>query len=1058
MHAIVFICFLVSGATGLIFENLWVRMLTLVFGSTSLAVSSVLTAYMGGLALGSWILGRRVDRVRDPIRVYAALELMVGVLGLLVPLVIRGVYPALNSWLWSRFEPGFFAFSFLRFLFSVALLVIPTTLMGGTLPVLSRVLVRGQEEVDTAGSRVGLLYAMNTAGAVIGTFLGGFVLMPHLGLSLSNLTASLANVVLIGVPLWIAAPAVARALENRRALARQVAEAISRMAATDADPAAMERPGRVGRAIVLVAFGVSGLAAMNTQVIWSRVLSMVIGSSVYAFAVILMAFLVGIAIGSSILSAILRRGRIARPVTWLAVVNLVIAAAAVLDYFLVDSYPFWFAGIVTRIHGYEKHVWLVQAVMFGVAAMALLPLTIGMGTTLPLTVSALTTDDRRVGRDVGDMYAVNTLGAIAGSFGSAFVFVPGLSRLGLGYGLQWSYLLSVALGVALFATLILAVRRTRARIAAAVAAPLLLAATVALVIGTGRMWDPAKITIGPFRVSLADDILDKETWGQPEIVYYFDGVSTTVSVERWGKHIALKNNGKVDASSGDDMVTQIMISAYPLFFHPRTPAGDVDVAIVGFGSGVTVGAALDFPVASVKAVELEPAVVEGSRAFEEVNHLSYGVDGWPWVVKDGLEILSNDGRNFLVSGAHRYDVIVSEPSNPWITGVSNLFTIDHYRAARSSLDDGGIYCQWVQLYEMSLGNVKTLFKTFATVFPYVVVFASDPMSSDTVMLGSFDPIVMDLGRAQALWRDPDVARAMEAAEVADPHDIIGRIIFSSREEVLEFCGDAPVNTDDNAIIEFAAPRDLIGYSRNEKSTAALYKDDWPYGRPWPITSGYGDGAEGSENLAALALALASSGRYGIAGEVLTRSGGMGPTEMNGIAVVVLANLTSDENDPTVTFDLPVPALAMDENESARFWTQYNKAVDAIVAGDAEASLVELLEIPEVVREHSGSSMRFLEAYLLYYTGEFEEAIRMLDDLSSDPEGYARDVPAVYYYLAKAYDRSYDYPSAVREMKNYVLMELARRMRQKADGASAGTTNATETGTIEDGGEEKDRED
>ena len=1055
LHIVIYLCFLFSGATGLIFENLWVRMLTLVFGSTSLAVSSVLTAYMGGLALGSWLFGRWADRIRNALRAYALIELAVGAFALLIPLVVQGLYPHINAWLWASFEPGYFAFSFLRFLFSVALLIVPTTLMGGTLPILSKVLVRTEQEMGTVGSRIGWLYTANTAGAVLGTFLCGFVLLPSIGLRLTNITAAAINVVILGAGLLLVCGAIQKTFEAARAIAREMAEAVRPEAGAPA-PAMVLTP--LQRGMVLAAFGLSGLAAMNYQVIWSRLLSMVIGSSVYAFALILMAFLVGIALGSSIMSAILRKRRSRNLIVWLAFVQLGIAVMAVADYFFVDHYPYWFAQLITSVEDFYEHVSLIQAMMFTIAAVAILPVTVGMGMTMPLTVAALSSDEQRLGRDVGNLYAVNTVGAIIGSFASAFVFVPGLSRIGFGYGLQWSYLLSVVLNLGMFSALMLVSGLRRTFRLSSLAAPAALAALVAWVIHAGLMWDPARITIGAFRVSLADNVLDEETWGDPEIIYYFDGVSTTVSVEKWGQHLALKNNGKVDASSGDDMVTQIMVSAYPFIFHPRILEGDLRTAIIGFGSGVTVGAAMQFPLESVHVVELEPAVVESSRTFEKHNFLRYGVEGWPYALMDGLSVVSNDGRNFLVSGADQYDVVVSEPSNPWITGVSNLFTVDHYRAAIKSLEPDGVYCQWIQLYEMSLPNIKTLFRTFATVFPYVIVFAADPLSSDTIMLGSFEPMVFDLDRVRLLWKDPEVRNTLTIAGVRSEQELIGRIIFASRAEVLEWTSDAPVNTDDNALIEFSAPRDLIGFERHERSASEIYREDWTFGGLDGLLVGYGKGNTAAENYAELALALATSGRYTHAGRMISKSAEESRSEIGEMAVLVLANLMSDENDPEVTFEPPVPGPSMDPVTEATFWKTYERSTDLLVEGDADKSLEVFQTIPEILRENSGPGIRFLEAYLLYYNGEYSDSIDILLDIIEEPGDFERTTPEVYYYLAKGYDRSYNYPSAVEHMKSYILMKLAQRLEEKAraaEGEAEGQDD--ERGLTPNGGQEEGEE-
>ncbi|NMC71884.1 MAG: fused MFS/spermidine synthase [Myxococcales bacterium] len=437
---VVAICFFLSGGSGLVFETLWTRKLALVFGSTTLSVSSVLTAFMGGLALGSWLLGRRVaDRVRRPIVWYAAVEGLVGAWGLLVPLVVERVYPHLNRLLWQHFEPGFFAFSFLRFLFVLLLLLPPTTLMGATLPLLARHFVATEDELRRVGRRVGALYSLNTLGAILGTFAAGFVLLPTVGFAWTNTIASATNLALCAAVLL--AFVVLR--DRDRA---------------PADPAGDPEPGpdaeeyvlgRRARWTALAAFGVSGFASMNYQVAWNRVLAMVIGSSVYSFTIILLAFLVGIAGGSAIASAGLRRMR--NPLVWLGLVQLWIGLTSLAGYYLADDYPHLFAWLVDRLGAMGPaggREGLVRLVGFGVAALAVLPATLGMGATLPLTVRVCATRRAHVGRDVGTVYAVNTVGAIAGSFASAFVLVPGFSALargwfGQGYGLQLAFAFSM---------------------------------------------------------------------------------------------------------------------------------------------------------------------------------------------------------------------------------------------------------------------------------------------------------------------------------------------------------------------------------------------------------------------------------------------------------------------------------------------------------------------------------------------------------------------------------------------------------------------------------------
>lgn len=352
-----------------------------------------------------------------------------------------------------------------------------------------------------------------------------------------------------------------------------------------------------------------------------------------------------------------------------------------------------------------------------------------------------------------------------------------------------------------------------------VLAPLVPALLALLYLGTKHpdsmlRWNLTQMTLGVFRVSYAEGMLDPDSWGSPDLVYYEDGLTTTVSVERWGRHYALKNNGKVDASNGDDMPTQINVAAYPLLLHSAGPQ-DLDVAVIGFGSGVSVGTSLQFPVRRVDVIELERHIPEAARFFEDINHLDYRLDHWPYVEMDRLTIINDDGRNYLASSQQQYDVIISEPSNPWITGVSDLFTVDHWRITKQRLRPGGIYCQWVQLYELSPGNIKTIYRTFASQFEHVLVLSADDRSSDTVMLGSDQPIRLDLAHVQQNFEpvecqteDPSghchcetdsetgevinptcpsqIATELERANIYGPFDVFARTLLTSREEVMAY--------------------------------------------------------------------------------------------------------------------------------------------------------------------------------------------------------------------------------------------------------------------------------
>ncbi|MGZ3439053.1 MAG: fused MFS/spermidine synthase, partial [Polyangia bacterium] len=336
MTALVLACFFLSGASGLVFEAVWTRELTLVFGSTALAMSTVLSVFMGGLALGSWLAGRWADRIADRLRAYALAEAGVGLYALAVPLVLAG-YPALNAAMYRVLGSSAVGLSLARFVAAALLLLVPTTLMGATLPLLSRHFVREDGRSSIAGT-VGRLYAINTFGAVVGTFVGGFLLLPGVGVRATNYTAAATNLTLAAA-VWLARRRLRRPVDDDASLELASVELPSD---TPAPPIFVATP--LARRVALAAFAASGAIAMVDQVLWTRALAIIIGSSVYSFTLILLAFLVGLAGGAAILSRL--TARTTRPLEWLAGVHLATAAMIGVSYLLMDKLPAAFLGLL----------------------------------------------------------------------------------------------------------------------------------------------------------------------------------------------------------------------------------------------------------------------------------------------------------------------------------------------------------------------------------------------------------------------------------------------------------------------------------------------------------------------------------------------------------------------------------------------------------------------------------------------------------------------------------------------------------------------------------------
>ena len=785
--------FFLSGAVGLLYEVLWMRRLTLVFGATQLAVSTVLGAFMLGLAGGGAVGGRLADRGRGLLAAYGLLEILVGAYALAFP------------WL-LRLASGYYATSFgtdsvdwwggqLRRLVLMGLLVaVPTAAMGATLPLLAR---HAADRASAAARRTGLLYGANTAGAVVGTWFTGFVLLPSIGVRSTEVLAALAN---IGVGLvalaWGFRQGHSAPMEDDRDFAAEREELL------DLAPDPDRRPDRRRLVVPVVVFALalSGACAMIYEVAWSRFLALVLGSSVYAFTLMLVAFLVGTAGGS--LAASGRVGRPGhRPLRELAIALALAGTFAFASTHMFRFMPYWYVDLYDAFDGHDSFIFVAQAMLAG---LVMTPTTFCIGLAFPLAVAAVLDRPSAVGRSVGSLYVGNTLGAVAGAVGAGFLLIPWL-------GIQNALLLAVVLDLGL-AAVVLSVRvmprRTRAAGLAALAA---LAVTVSLV---RPAWDPLLMSAGMYKYvsDLSDyshEAVRNFALSDFELLYYVEGITSVVTVARstGSGNIWLANNGKVDASTDSDLRTQVLLGHLPFLYKDDAKSA----LVVGLASGITAGSALiEAGLEQLDILEIEPAVVEASHYFDLHN-------GRP-LDDPRVSMITNDARNHLVLTDRTYDVIINEPSNPWISGVSNLFTQEYLRLGRSRLAPDGIFVQWTQVYGMGRDDLRTLLRTFADVFPNVVLFSALE-DTDLILLGSREPLLpFPTDLYQRGWsgaRGDDLARV----GVVDPHDLLSYVLMD-RDAIVELAGDAPLNTDDNAHIEFNAPK-YLHYATSEGNIELL---------------------------------------------------------------------------------------------------------------------------------------------------------------------------------------------------------------------------------------------
>ncbi|MBN2361755.1 MAG: fused MFS/spermidine synthase [Deltaproteobacteria bacterium] len=946
------LAFFFSGAAGLVLEVVWCRLLHLSFGANAPAVSTVLAVYMGGMALGSWLVERWSWLRRRPWRAYAALEVLIAASALLLPGAIEALAP-LHRWATAGLESSgsLLAVLLVRALIVGSLLVLPTVAMGATLPLLSEG-ARG----GFSARRIGMLYAINLAGAVVGSAAVGFVLIPQLGLSASNLVAAALDL-------------SAAALALRSARDRPAVSAV----AADTPRPRLRIRGRLAW-IALIGLACSGLLAMQLQVLWSRALSVVIGSSTYAFSLILVVTLLGMAVGGRLIASSAAPRQVRRPLRWLGWLFALAALGIAVGSQLVDRLPLVIrdAAQVPRLNAGV----LFTAELLIVGAVVLVP-AVALGGVLPAVLQVTQRQVRRdAGQFVGRAYALNTLGAIIGSALGGFGTLPLL-------GVDRGMLVTAGCYGALAAGTLYFSARLRQGAAQRWGLPALVAAlSIAILFAPG--FNVLRWNLGFFRLYLplaqgGDDLSNSR------LLFHRDGIVSTVTVEDHGESIALKVNGKVDASSKGDMPTQVLSGLLPLCLAeaPRR------AVVIGFGSGVTAGAILTGSIEELVLIELEQAVLEAGHLFSWVNE-------HPW--RDPrTRVVVDDGRNYLARVDGSFDIIVSEPSNPWMSGASSLFTREFWHLAHGKLSENGVFLQWIQLYELDAQRIRSLVGTFARQFEHVLMFTAHPRSSDTFLVGSRRPLRLDLDRARALFADPAAARFLERAELHSPIELAGLILFGD-EEVRAFAAGAPENNDDNAYVEFHAPLDLIAYAERDADLPMLAQLE---GRRRQQIARYTSGplvpgAAECETDLQVSEVLIEQGHLEDAVDLLLRVRARCERDRahkarsRRLGAIVDVLLQADRESVVD----PVEVELGDE--------RYLLAVMAMIQGREKAALEDFA--PHVDIDRARPAWLYLFGYLLYQNGNVEEADQLFERLLKQPD-FVEHMPEVYYYAARvAYDR------------------------------------------------------
>lgn len=828
----IYLCFFLSGFSGLVYEVVWSRLFVYTMGSSHLSIAVVVSVFMAGLALGSALGGRLADRVASPLRLYGWLVIGAGVLSVAVIPEINLLEPLLRAvYRLHDGEPGHLLFTLVKVAVCSITILLPTTFMGATLPVLVRHLSRSLGEV---GSRIGALYAVNCLGAVAGTLAAGFFLIPRIGLGWSLLLAGAVDVAAGLLALFMSAPAPAGP-----GLARE---------AKTAKPKAVEvSPVPFAVRVAVLAFGVSGFANMCLQLGWTRALVVSIGNSTYSFSIILGIFIFGLAAGGWL--AGLFADRLHHPMAafgWLLIATACAASITIPWLGFSPARFAWQLGQLSRAGQFNFDAFL-SASAWQVAWM-ILPATVLMGMAFPIVGKLRALSPPAIGRSVGLAYAANTTGAILGTAVTGFILMPLLGRI-------WA-LLYLAVGISLAAGLAVLLaapslphsvppggrseRRLR-RFA-------LLGAVLALLAVSGYItrpfelmggepgnqlpgkilptsqfiWNPVILSQGAYaNVVTASPFSSPEEYASEQIrswkpLYYRDGIDSSVGVmENFTGMVTMNISGKVHASSWKyfnfDLQTQLLMGHLPLLIHPAPS----DVLSIGLGCGMSLGAVtVHSPVKEIDLVEISQEVVDAARLhFGQANKNS--------LANPRVKVIIGDGRNHLAHTAKTYDVISSEPSYFWIAGLGNLFTQEYYRLLAERLKPGGILCQWIYGYYIREPDYKLALRTILETFPHVTVWSNS--FGDTIILAAREPIVLDRDRIAQALSEPAVQADLEPIGITAPEYLM-RYFCAEGKMLLDWIGKGEINRDLFPILEFRSPRGFFGeYTHNLPAMAEAGK-------------------------------------------------------------------------------------------------------------------------------------------------------------------------------------------------------------------------------------------
>lgn len=807
---LIYLMFFLSGSAALMYQVVWVRSLSLIFGGSHLAVATVLSVFMAGLAIGGYAIGRYTDRVKNQLRLYGWLEIGIAISAIAF-LFLNRAYPDIYRLLAKGKDEAYLYLTLVRVVFSVLVLIVPTIFMGGTLPVLTKFITRQSASLRT---HLSFLYGINTFGAVFGALAAGFYFLRLYSVS-TTLTVAITLNASIGL-FSLILQYKGGAWLDKSDIAKLPAEIEG--GHTPHPEITAHKKDLLPLKLVLFGAGVSGFCALGYEVLWTRMLVVVSGATVYAFTTMLAAFLTGIALGSAAYGLVgglfrVREKRISRSVVWFGTIQVVIGILALAVTVLIRDLP----EVAVRLHNYlresgmnpsEVRIWA----NFYLAFSYMLVPAFFMGVAFPLAGQIHASYRKKIGTAVGEVLSYNTVGAIIGAGASGFIMI---TLFGIERSLQMFVVVNVGFGLLVCASTMN--KKIWNWTIVATAAGILV--FLSLDNNSLKLWNQNHFAT--FRNNQTGGYISPELIRAvsevTQVLYFGEGLEAIISVNRIGDgDQRMLVNGKVVASSSPkDLQLQFALGHLPMLLHP----GPEKVLVVGLGTGMTLGATSVHPgVRELVLVEIEPKVVEAARTYEELNHQVLD--------NDRLRVIYNDGRNFLYTTDKVFDVITADPIHPWAQGASYLYTKEYYQTAYDHLSPEGIMCQWLPLYELSAADVKSVVNTFQTVFPEVMVWLTH---YDAILIGSRSPILLDERDLEGRIAMADIHEDLARVMMGSSFDLLSHFVAGT-DGVRDYARGGIINTDDSLYLEFSAPFS-VGMPVMENNVRAIIRHRekiWPY--------------------------------------------------------------------------------------------------------------------------------------------------------------------------------------------------------------------------------------